>query len=685
MHSLKKIIFLVIVFCCQFPVYAQWNTDRIMAIGKNALYFEDYVLSIQYFNHVIRVKPYLWEPYMQRAVAKIQLGDYQSAEYDCNEAIQRNPFSPQAYYTRGFTRIKLQKYDAAVEDFTKALEFSPQNTFLLSNRVLAYELSGKYDNAKEDLLHYMQLHPKNVQLYYDLGRLCLAQKDTVAAEENFDKLIELDKKNPAGWSARALLRLQKKDLDGALSDYDEAIKRNSNYVGDFINRGIIQQQKNHFNEAIADYNTAMELDKNNLLAYYNRGALRSYLGDTNNALDDMKFVVERDANNMEARYQKALLENEIGNYAESIEDYKIIIDKHPTFLPAYSGVAQAQRALGNQQEYLRYVEMARRLEENKEAIQQGKADDIITENIIANNIRQNQNSRTLSVFNRYAAQNVDNSAQESQYDSSVRGNVQDIFTDVLLEKNFSLTYYTKEDELRRTNLYNVTVEDYNLYTPSYSPLRITNNETALTESTINVHFEKINEFSAKIDADADNANLYFQRALEFTLIQDYESAIDDFNKAILLKNDFVPAYFCRANVRYKSLELARNAAGDNHPDALDKTEKLSLDRKFEIDMEIAIRDYDKCIELSKDNGGFSFAHYNKANVLAVQQHFKSAIESYTDAIEQDADFAEAYFNRGLLYMFAEENEKGLADLSKAGELGIFKVYNLIQRFTEDNN
>ena len=32
---------------------AQINTDRVLAIGRNALYFEDYVLSIQYFNEVI--------------------------------------------------------------------------------------------------------------------------------------------------------------------------------------------------------------------------------------------------------------------------------------------------------------------------------------------------------------------------------------------------------------------------------------------------------------------------------------------------------------------------------------------------------------------------------------------------------------------------------------------------------
>ena len=53
--------------------YAQLNTDRITAIGRNALYFEDYVLSIQYFNQVIRLKPYLAEPYFYRAIAKIQL------------------------------------------------------------------------------------------------------------------------------------------------------------------------------------------------------------------------------------------------------------------------------------------------------------------------------------------------------------------------------------------------------------------------------------------------------------------------------------------------------------------------------------------------------------------------------------------------------------------------------------
>jgi tetratricopeptide (TPR) repeat protein len=95
------------------------------------------------------------------------------------------------------------------------------------------------------------------------------------------------------------------------------------------------------------------------------------------------------------------------------------------------------------------------------------------------------------------------------------------------------------------------------------------------------------------------------------------------------------------------------------------------------DFELMMRDYDYVITHQPD---FSFAYYNKANMLCIQQDFRAAISYYTKAIEVDSDFAEAYFNRGLTYIYTQETEKGLADLSKAGELGIYQAYNLITRF-----
>ena len=57
-----KSFFIIFFALCSSVAFPQINTERVLSIGRNALYFEDYILSIQYFNMVARVKPYLAEP-----------------------------------------------------------------------------------------------------------------------------------------------------------------------------------------------------------------------------------------------------------------------------------------------------------------------------------------------------------------------------------------------------------------------------------------------------------------------------------------------------------------------------------------------------------------------------------------------------------------------------------------------
>ena len=66
---LYEVITISLAIFVSLPIYGQINTDRMLTIGKNALYFEDYVLAIQYFNKVIRVKPYLADPYFYRGLS----------------------------------------------------------------------------------------------------------------------------------------------------------------------------------------------------------------------------------------------------------------------------------------------------------------------------------------------------------------------------------------------------------------------------------------------------------------------------------------------------------------------------------------------------------------------------------------------------------------------------------------
>ena len=657
---------------------AQWDTERILTIGRNALYFEDYVLSIQYFNQVIRIKPYLAEPYFYRAMAKIELGDYQGADQDCSEAIERNPFMPQTYYARGFARKRLEFYKEATADFTKALEFNPDALYLLMNRMDSRMLSEDYSGAMSDLELYMRLDSKNININYEKGRLQLAMKDTVGAEKTFNDYIKLDSTSILGWSARALLRMQKNDREGALKDYSQAIKRNSTYFGDYINRGILNVQSKNYKQALSDYNNAIKLDKTSALAYYNRALLRANLGDNNNALSDLKNVIQLDSTNDEALLQKAELEGTLGDNKNAIKDYKIIIKKYPYFIPAFLGIAEAEQKLGNEKGAFQYRQIANNIEKNKDYINQKNKENIKATNKMEAAAQQSSTGRKTNIFNKLVSQNseAENTETETKYtEDKTRGAVQGKNAEVVNERNFVLTYYTKTDEIRRTNTYYSVLTQYNNDKKLKGNLKITNNELALTAELVNNHFESINEISSLLANDNTNPDTYFNRALEFALVQDFNSAVEDLNKAISLRPNFMLAYFCRANIRYKLVEYLKNTSNPDNL-SIDKNKKISTEKQSLFDVEMIMHDYDKVNELSPD---FSFAYFNKANILCTQKDFKTAISYYSKTIGIDSDFAEAYFNRGLTYLFIGEEAKGLADLSKAGELGIYSAYNLIKR------
>ena len=112
-------------------VIAQINAEQVLRVGQNALYFEDYMLSIQYFNQAITAKPYLAQPYFMRAIAKLNLEDYLGAEEDASAAIERNPFIADAYEVRGVARQNRGLLRGAIADYDAALKLVAKSRGLL--------------------------------------------------------------------------------------------------------------------------------------------------------------------------------------------------------------------------------------------------------------------------------------------------------------------------------------------------------------------------------------------------------------------------------------------------------------------------------------------------------------------------------------------------------------------------
>ena len=677
---MKKLIFITICLLFKLLAIAQINTDRILTIGTNALQFNDYVLSIQYFNQVINVKPYLPEPYMLRASAKIQLGDFQGADQDCTEAIDRNPFLHYAYYLRGFARKKMSYYKEAYTDFTKALEYNPNDSIYLINRIESSEKSKDYSAAIKDIDLLLKLNPKKYDWLYYKGNFQLELKDTTEAEKTINKLIELNKDSYLGWSARGLIKMVRKDLDGALSDYNEAISHNSKYAGDFINRGNINNDKKFFKQALSDFDNAVKLDSTEYLSYFNRGLIREYLGDKNNALNDFIKVLKLDPTKTEALLQKADIEKSLGDFKKAKNDYKLILVTYPYFIPVYEQIASIEDKLGNIKSAYLYRQKAKNIDLNKEYYNHKAKESLSAKNQIVKNTQKQASGDKNKLFYQIAMQNNVDSINDNQNTTSYKGNVQDKFTNLTNESDFLLSFITFKYQLRRTNLFHPAISNYNKQKIIPSPLGISNIELPLTSELANFYFTAIKKTSDSLANNKTNADIYFTRALEFTSVKDYIGALEDLNKAIEIRPGFVLAIFARANIESKLLytktdNILPHEITENY--LLNSKFKNIDNNKFNFTIDNVLSDYEKVIELNPD---FSFAYYNKGNISCTQKDFNAAISNYSKSIEIDPDFAEAYFNRGLTYLFINEDGKGLADLSKAGELGIYKAYNLLQRF-----
>ncbi|MCQ2325209.1 MAG: tetratricopeptide repeat protein, partial [Paludibacteraceae bacterium] len=384
----------------------------------------------------------------------------------------------------------------------------------------------------------------------------------------------------------------------------------------------------------------------------------------------------------EYTYQKAMILMELKQWKQAVTCFDNLIESYPYFLPSYYLAAQAKTALGEGKAAYRYRQTAYELEQKKDSIQSAISNQqstIATGVTVAKSQPQKKDNR--KEFSSRAAQNQEE--ETVQIGSEMRGHIQNKYTDVINEPNIYLSYYQSTISQRayypQSTIHNPLFLDlFNRQHVLPAPLHLTTQDITLTAEMVNQHFERINRLTDQINyqqSTTQNSKFiiqnYFERAIEFALVQDYSSAIDDCTKAIQYANASdetsdeieVVMLFCRANWRYRLYEYQRSSG--------------ELTMLSPMDYEIMLRDYDYILRLMPD---MTFAYYNKANILCTQKEFNEAIRHYTKATEYDPDFAEAYFNRGLTYIFIGQDKEGLDDLSKAGELGIYQAYNLITRF-----
>jgi len=720
MIKLKKNIWsLLLIVCSLIPVQAQINTDKVLTIGRNALHFEDYLLSIQYFNQVIRAKPHLAEPYLYRAFAKLNLDDYQGAEIDLSRSIEINPFIVYSYLYRGIARQYQNNFKEAIEDYNKGLKFRPEDKQMLINKGIAHVQDKNYDSAISTLDLLIKYQPKFSQAYNTRGSVYVEKGDTIQAFNDFNKSLELDKYFAPTYAQRGMLYFQMGKFKEALSDYNEAIRLEPKQIGLYINRGLIKYHLNDYRGAMADYDAVIILDSRNTIGRFNRGLLRAQVGDIMHAVEDFNIVIENEPDNFSAIYNRAILNEELRNYREAVADLNMVLSEYPYFVTGYYFRSEVKRAMNdpkgadNDYWYAYDLEQKLKQEKAKGKIITGKGifdpqDSTKDESEMNEKNTRERSDKNIEKFNRLVMYDKEEEVKSS-YKNEIRGRVQDRQVKVDLLPQFVITYYEKPEDIDKSLLrFDKTISDYNARMILKLQLRTVNREVAISDQQAEYHFRSIDDYSLIIEKNPDNADAYFGRALDFMVLQDLTEALNDFSKVIELSPDFILAYFGRAIVRSKLIQLEnyddytsgndiqnlslniqtnkanRSIQSATNPYNLSKADLnspiVAEENKRAFEYEQIIKDYNKIIQINPD---FIFAYYNRANIRCSLKDYRQAVIDYTEAINLNPEFADAYYNRGLTRLSLGDTSKGIADLSKAGELGTIEAYSIIKKMTAD--
>lgn len=663
---IKSLLTAVLTCVAASVTFAQINTDQVLRVGQNALYFEDYMLSIQYFNRVIQAKPYLAQPYFFRAIAKLNLEDYNGAETDASKAIELNPFLTDAWEVRGVARQNLGKNADAIADYDHALQLIPRNRQLLFNKALAQSDIDDYEGADSTFSALLTYYPGFDSGLLGRARLNLSRSDTVAAVADIDKAIGINPNAVNAYIMRADIAINRdSDFDAARADLDQAIRLQPRLAGLYVNRAYVRYKLQDFFGAMADFDYAIELDPLNDHALFNRALLNMEAQANDRALDDLNRVLELRPDNISAHYNRTLIYMKKGMWKEALGDVELVIADDPGLPEPYFIRAEIYDHLGRAQKARADYDRGRRLARTVTgtAPDQGDGDDA--------GIRSD--AETARRFATLVTVDDNAEIQEEYNNSAIRGHVQNRNLRIEPEPWLELAYYFTPTELRTSTYYIKEVDDINATRSLRQTLRVTTGVPVLDEETSAAHFRSVDYYNSYLSTHTPRAIDYLGRALDFMTLRDYASAIRDIDRALALTPDAALAYYLRAQAAYHRWQ-AESEAPDTSA-GLDAATRQSLSRKALDDI---LDDLAHLIELSPR---MAEAWYNKAVIHIAAEDYTSALAALNKAIELKPEMGEAWYNRGFIYLKLGNERLGVADLSRAGQLGIVPAYNLIKRIT----
>jgi len=178
-------------------------------------------------------------------------------------------------------------------------------------------------------------------------------------------------------------------------------------------------------------------------------------------------------------------------------------------------------------------------------------------------------------------------------------------------------------------------------------------------------------YNSVIDEGSNVALAYYNRGVNKQNSNDKQGAVEDYLKALSIKNDYAQAYNNKGNIEreLKEYDIAiedYTKAIKSKPDFAEAYSNRGVAYKEINRRDDAMTDYLKAIKINPLYPG----SYNNIGVIyGTEANYPESIKYFSKAIDCDSKFGEAYKNRGLSYLFLDKRELACEDFKKGIEYG----------------
>ena len=663
---MKKILLSILSLLCALNLFAQWDKDVFMWRGRTALQDGKYAQAIENFNVLTSLDTTDYWSFFYRGIAKYNLSDIRGAQQDFDTAVRLNPVFTNGYHYRAITKSRFGQYEDAFADFAKAIELRPDFMGTYFSRGVCNFLAQRFDDAVADFDRYIRREPKDASAYLNRGASYLFLGDTLRALEDYNHAIRIDRFEPEGYIRRGRVLASQENFEDAIRDMNQAIQLDTSNTFAYFNRALMFYETKDYNAAMRDLNKVLRDDPGNALTLYNRSLILAQVGDYQGALRDMDHVIDINPGNVLAYYNRAAFFVEMGRYHDALDDYNKAIELYPDFAKAYLNRSYVKNILGQWRESRRDYDTA------QQKVREYRARGLGEEEMFADTTR-NYNG-LLALDADFAKKDFDNELLQHR-DVDIR--LQPLYKFSLSERRqATLAVIDRPYE-------NALLQRF--LSEGSTPLELGNRST---------------DQAAAVRRAADEGSASrtsFVRGLELLRDKQYNSALNEFNRAVQLAESdaekdryaqFYQAFYLMNRGVLKAEMIDFIASIESNVQTLTMDDQGATrarvsdryDRQY--DYSDAIADMEAAVKILPE---IPYIYFNLGNLYCLSSQFLESVEQYNQAIERYPYMGEAYFNRGLVLIYLKDKEKGCIDLSRAGELGIKDAYSVIGKYCEEDD